>query len=212
MVGGFFSFFFFFVRGLSYFCFVLVWVAVGNIRFFAARSWGQRATRFISNWRTSRVSKMNSVASANNNASKKEPSSVVGERAVSGAADESPPLAWEQLQDLVKKSFEPADVVRGPANAHTRTRLFDAPDGTVPDVVLYRDNHYWCPYCEKLQLYLEAKRIPYTIRLVTMFCYGKKEPWYKRVVPSGMLPALSLTPDGRIITESDDIMVALERK
>ena len=42
-----------------------------------------------------------------------------------------------------------------------------------------------------------------------MFCYGEKESWYKRKVPSGMLPALEL--DGRIITESDDILVALEK-
>lgn len=42
-----------------------------------------------------------------------------------------------------------------------------------------------------------------------MFCYGKKESWYKRKVPSGMLPAVEL--DGRIITESDDILIALEK-
>ena len=112
---------------------------------------------------------------------------------------------------MVDQNYTPPDVVRGPANAHTHTRLFDAPEGTVPDVVLFRDNHYWCPYCEKLQLFLETKRVPYQIRLVTMFCYGKKEAWYKQVVPSGMLPALQLTPSSRVITESDDIMVALEK-
>jgi glutathione S-transferase len=52
-------------------------------------------------------------------------------------------------------------------------------------------------------------QIPYRIEKVTMFCYGEKEAWYKRKVPSGMLPALEL--DGRIITESDDILLALER-
>ncbi|MEM1426496.1 MAG: glutathione S-transferase family protein, partial [Cyanobacteria bacterium P01_H01_bin.130] len=41
------------------------------------------------------------------------------------------------------------------------------------------------------------------------FCYGEKERWYKQVVPSGMLPAIAL--DGEIITESDDILIALER-
>jgi glutathione S-transferase len=41
-----------------------------------------------------------------------------------------------------------------------------------------------------------------------MFCYGEKERWYKQKVPSGMLPALEL--DGRFITESDDILIALE--
>ncbi|MGF1676607.1 MAG: glutathione S-transferase family protein, partial [Rivularia sp. (in: cyanobacteria)] len=38
---------------------------------------------------------------------------------------------------------------------------------------------------------------------------GEKESWYKRKVPSGMLPAIEL--DGRIIKESDDILIALEK-
>lgn len=44
-----------------------------------------------------------------------------------------------------------------------------------------------------------------------MFCYGKKEDWYQKLVPSGMLPTLSLA-DGKIISESDDILIALENK
>ena len=43
---------------------------------------------------------------------------------------------------------------------------------------------------------------------ITMFCYGKKESWYEAKVPSGMLPALEL--DGKLITESDVILHALE--
>jgi glutathione S-transferase len=57
-------------------------------------------------------------------------------------------------------------------------------------------------------LWLEEKQVPYRIEKVTMFCYGEKEAWYKRKVPSGMLPALEI--DGRMITESDDILLALE--
>ena len=75
-------------------------------------------------------------------------------------------------------------------------------------VVLYRDHHAWCPYCQKIWLWLEERRIPYRIRKVTMVCYGQKEPWYTRLVPGGMLPALEL--DGRLITESDRILEALE--
>lgn len=41
-----------------------------------------------------------------------------------------------------------------------------------------------------------------------MFCYGNKESWYKKIVPSGMLPAVQI--DGETITESDDILVSLE--
>jgi glutathione S-transferase len=65
------------------------------------------------------------------------------------------------------------------------------------------------PYCQKVWLWLEEKRIPYRTEKVTMFCYGQKEAWYKRKVPSGMLPALEL--DGQLITESDDILMALEQ-
>eukprot|EP01052_Picozoa_sp_SAG31_P013567 SAG31_NODE_818_length_11820_cov_22.864431_6_plen_93_part_00 len=50
--------------------------------------------------------------------------------------------------------------------------------------------------------------MPYRIEKVTMFCYGEKEAWYKKIVPNGMLPALAI--DGRIITESDVILQRLE--
>jgi len=119
-------------------------------------------------------------------------------------------LGWTDIRALANAGYTEQDVTRGPANAHTHTRLFDATGGTVPQIVLYRDKHHWCPYCEKVQLFLEAKRVPYQMKFVTMFCYGKKESWYKQLVPSGMLPALSLTPNGPIITESDEIMFELE--
>jgi glutathione S-transferase len=114
-------------------------------------------------------------------------------------------LSWKELEALT--DFE-VDRVNGPTNAQACLRLFGK---TEPDVrvTLYRDNHAWCPYCQKIWLWLEEKQIPYRIDKVTMFCYGEKESWYKRKVPSGMLPAIEL--DGRIITESDDILIALER-
>ncbi len=95
----------------------------------------------------------------------------------------------------------------GPTNAQATLRLFGQSEAAVR-VVLYRDHHAWCPYCQKIWLWLEERRIPYRIRKVTMFCYGQKEPWYTRLVRGGMLPALEL--DGRLITESDRILEALE--
>lgn len=115
------------------------------------------------------------------------------------------PLSWPELEALA--DFQ-VDTVNGPANAQARLRLFGRTESDVR-VTLYRDNHAWCPYCQKVWLWLEEKQIPYRIEKVTMFCYGQKESWYKRKVPSGMLPALEL--DGRTITESDDILIALER-
>lgn len=115
------------------------------------------------------------------------------------------PLSWPELEALT--DFQ-VDTVHGPTNAQARLRLFGLTESDVR-VTLYRDNHAWCPYCQKIWLWLEEKQIPYRIEKVTMFCYGEKESWYKRKVPSGMLPAIEL--DGRLITESDDILIALEQ-
>jgi glutathione S-transferase len=100
-----------------------------------------------------------------------------------------------------------ADRIHGPANPQARLRLFGQEEAAVR-VTLSRDHHAWCPYCQKVWLWLEEHRIPYRVRKVTMVCYGEKEPWFLRLVPSGMLPALEL--DGRLITESDRILEALE--
>ena len=114
-------------------------------------------------------------------------------------------LSWTELEALA--NYE-VDSVNGLTNAQSRLRLFGRSESEVR-VTLYRDNHAWCPYCQKIWLWLEEKQIPYRVEKVTMFCYGEKESWYKRKVPSGMLPAVEL--DGRIITESDDILIALEQ-
>jgi glutathione S-transferase len=115
------------------------------------------------------------------------------------------PYSWSELTDLTDFSI---DTVNGVTNSQARLRLFGKSEADVR-VTLYRDHHAWCPYCQKIWLWLEEKQIPYRIEKVTMFCYGEKESWYQRQVPSGMLPAIEL--DGRIITESDDILIALEQ-
>jgi glutathione S-transferase len=115
------------------------------------------------------------------------------------------PLSWTELESLTDFQI---DYVNGLTNAQSKLRLFGHSENDVR-VTLYRDNHAWCPYCQKIWLWLEEKQIPYRIEKVTMFCYGEKESWYKRKVPSGMLPAIEL--DGRLITESDDILIALEQ-
>jgi glutathione S-transferase len=115
------------------------------------------------------------------------------------------PFSWAELEALT--DFE-VDLINGQTNSQARLRLFGQAESDVR-VTLYRDRHAWCPYCQKIWLWLEEKQIPYRIEKVTMFCYGEKESWYKQKVPSGILPAIEL--DGRLITESDDILIALEQ-
>lgn len=117
----------------------------------------------------------------------------------------SAPLSWAELEALTDFQI---DNINGPTNSQARLRLFGLTESDVR-VTLYRDHHAWCPYCQKVWLWLEEKQIPYRIEKVTMFCYGEKESWYKRKVSSGMLPAIEL--DNRLITESDDILIALEQ-
>ena len=125
-------------------------------------------------------------------------------RTLPAAPSGAPIASWEVLQAWAAP--EP-DRINGPASAQARLRLFGQSESSVR-VTLYRDHHAWCPYCQKVWLWLEEKGIPYRVRKVTMFCYGQKESWYRQLVPSGMLPALEL--DGQMITESDSILLALE--
>lgn len=120
----------------------------------------------------------------------------------------SAPLSWEELAALAPSLPSAADLADGPTSSQASLRLFGASPREVR-VTLFRDHHAWCPYCQKVWLWLEERRIPYRVRKVTMFCYGVKERWYTQLVPSGMLPAIEL--DGRIITESDRILLALEQ-
>ncbi len=113
-------------------------------------------------------------------------------------------MSWEELEIL---SADPIDRVNGPTNPYSSLRLFNK-NNTDAVVTLYRDNHAWCPYCQKVWLWLELKKIPYQIKKVTMRCYGQKERWYLKKVPSGMLPAIQF--QNHVITESDEILFVLE--
>nr|WP_216900172.1 glutathione S-transferase family protein [Synechococcus sp. CCY 9618] len=115
-------------------------------------------------------------------------------------------MDWWELEPL--GAPPDPDPMGGPASARALLRLFGHSERDVR-VTLYRDHHAWCPYCQKVWLWLEERRVPYRVRKVTMFCYGQKESWYTDLVRGGMLPALEL--DGRLITESDQILEELER-
>jgi len=117
------------------------------------------------------------------------------------------PLSLQQLKNLA--GHVSTDFINGPATSQALLRLFGHEESDVR-VTFYRDIHGWCPYCQKVWLWLEERRVPYRVKKVTMFCYGEKEAWYKKLCPSGMLPALEI--DKRVITESDVILQNLERE
>ncbi|MBO8233473.1 glutathione S-transferase domain-containing protein [Prochlorococcus marinus XMU1419] len=115
-------------------------------------------------------------------------------------------LTWT---DLNKFEVEDLDRVNGINNSYSNLRLFGHTENDVI-VTLYRDRHSWCPYCQKIWLWLEYKRIPYRVKKINMFCYGQKESWFLDKVRSGKLPAIEFK--GQVITESDDIIAFLENE
>ena len=114
-------------------------------------------------------------------------------------------MSWKKLATFTANT---TDRVNGPNNSYSSLRLFNKSEAEVV-VTLYRDNHAWCPYCQKVWLWLELKQIPYRIKKVTMRCYGNKETWYLKKVPSGILPAIEI--QDHLITESDEILFVLEQ-
>ncbi len=57
---------------------------------------------------------------------------------------------------------------------------------------------------------MEEKKIPYKVEKINMRSYGDKPAAFLRVVPNGLLPAISI--DGKLQTESLEIMLNLERR
>lgn len=134
------------------------------------------------------------------------PSSAASRPLASVFTDVAP--AWDELASLIAEAgYTPPSMEEGPPNVLSLSRTFGS-TSSPPRVTLYRDHAAWCPYCEKVLLQLELKRIPYTVVKEAMRCYGPKTPEYLAKVPSGLLPALEL--DGRLITESAVIADLLE--
>eukprot|EP00246_Nothoceros_aenigmaticus_P003115 TRINITY_DN1405_c0_g1_i1.p1 TRINITY_DN1405_c0_g1~~TRINITY_DN1405_c0_g1_i1.p1 ORF type:complete len:467 (+),score=61.92 TRINITY_DN1405_c0_g1_i1:75-1475(+) len=111
---------------------------------------------------------------------------------------------WESLREQLGRS-RPAD--GGVRLAHAKERIFGS--DTQPALLLYRDNASWCPYCERVWLQLEEKQLSYAVEKINMRCYGTKPDWFMKMVPSGLLPVIKL--NGKVVTESMDIMLLLEK-
>mmetsp|Transcript_51871 Transcript_51871/g.103223 ORF Transcript_51871/g.103223 Transcript_51871/m.103223 type:complete len:385 (-) Transcript_51871:542-1696(-) len=118
--------------------------------------------------------------------------------------------AWQNAATEEERRFR-TDLESGRAEracALASKRLFSLPDGEEPRVTLYRDTAAWCPYCEKVWLALEEKRVPYTVEKVNMNCYGEKPAWFWAMQPSGGIPVAKV--DSQVIRESNDIIMAIE--
>ncbi|KAL7495011.1 hypothetical protein ACHAWT_003605 [Skeletonema menzelii] len=99
----------------------------------------------------------------------------------------------------------------GAASPLHKLRLFDESNSEDDvRVTLYRDSASWCPYCQKVWMTLEGKRIPYRIEKINMRCYGDKPASFLRMQPSGSIPVAII--DGVTYNQSNDIMYALEEK
>lgn len=124
--------------------------------------------------------------------------------------------AWEDLSTLVKSTTtgqrmesetEARGAGGGSSHQDAKIRLFGTKGE--PRVTYYRDTAAWCPYCQKVWILLEEKKIPYNVEKIAMRSYGDKPQSYLKLVPNGLLPAINI--DGQFMTESLDIMMTLDR-
>ena len=65
-------------------------------------------------------------------------------------------LSWSDLEALAPAA---AERVEGPTNAQANLRLFGHSEADV-QVMLFRDHHAWCPYCQKVWLWLGCAGCP----------------------------------------------------
>lgn len=133
--------------------------------------------------------------------------------AASSSSSPAPAVAteWGRLAEVVAQP-DPTNgpYISVPSKVWESDRLYGKFEKSDVRVVLYRDAAYWCPYCIRIQLLLELKQIPYTMIKENMRVYGKKSSEFLRIVPSGLLPVVRI--DGRVITESLDIMFEIEQQ
>ena len=133
---------------------------------------------------------------------------------IAALADRAP--AWTTLHDRslvtatgarLQHEHELRAAGSGAPHVAARARLFDADDEQIR-VIFYRDDAAWCPYCQKVWLLLEEKKIPHRVCTVPLNAYGDKPAWFTRKVDGGKLPAIEL--DGELHVESVAIMRLLD--
>ena len=142
----------------------------------------------------------------------------VDEDAVRRAAQALSAPTWDEIGSLLPEAERLLEAERasgrGPTDVAANLRLFDLPDGATPRVTLWRDQSAWCPYCQKVILQLEEKRVPYAVRRAPMKCYAggalQKPPEFLELSKAGLLPVATI--DGALYLDSASILEAVERE
>lgn len=127
-----------------------------------------------------------------------------------------PKCTWDSLKSKVMETSEGSALEidrllrekgEGMPHADNDIRLFGTNEE--PRVTFYKDRASWCPYCQKVWILLEEKKIPYRVGKINMRSYGDKPRDFLMKVPNGLLPAIEI--DGRLMTDSIPIMMTLEQ-
>ena len=142
----------------------------------------------------------------------------VDEDAVRCAAQVLSAPTWDEIGSLLPEAERSLEAERasgrGPTDVAANLRLFDLPEGASPRVTLWRDQSAWCPYCQKVILQLEEKRVPYVVRRAPMKCYAggalQKPPEFLELSKAGLLPVATI--DGALYSDSASILAAVERE
>lgn len=117
---------------------------------------------------------------------------------------------WDSLETNLASEAAGYTLREGmvPSSAPQSTiQLIPHGDVAQGDVVFYRDTNAWCPFCERVYLYLLESGVDHDQTFVDI-SPGNKPDWYKEVIPTGQTPSLSL--GGKPVWESNDIIDALE--
>ena len=97
-------------------------------------------------------------------------------------------LSNQVLQTKKRKELQNQYNLReqGLGNPHVdaEIRLFDTDLNTEPRLTLFRDSAAWCPYCQKVWMFIEEKKIPYRIVKINMRSYGDKPKEFLQLVPN----------------------------
>ncbi|ACI65237.1 predicted protein [Phaeodactylum tricornutum CCAP 1055/1] len=158
---------------------------------------------------------LGNLVSSSWNRSNSGPSAVPG---LDQALIESPRSSWNEIRSLLESRMTTnaernfrnnLSTGYGVASPLHNVRLYDeANQESDVRVTFYRDSASWCPYCQKVWMTLEEKRIPYRVERVNMRCYGDKPASFFRIQPGGQIPVAVI--DGKVYGQSNDILYALE--